>query len=103
MGVMLWFVFGGITGWVAEAMIRESNQKNGHKHLELGTGYSVFVAILGALIAGWALTLVGAPTMINVNIVSVGTPVLGALAMLWLIREFSPDVYASVHQPRFKR
>lgn len=103
MGVLLWFVFGAITGWVSEAMVREHNQKNDRQTVELGTGYSIFVAIVGALIAGWALTLVGAPTMINVNPVSVGTPIFGAMIMLWLVRGFSPEMATGISRPKFRR
>ena len=77
-GILIWLAIGGIVGWLAGLIIRDSN----------GIFLNIIVGIVGAFIGGLILNG-GSINEAPLNVVSFGVSLLGAvilLAVLNLIR-----------------
>lgn len=80
MSILLWLIFGGLAGWIASLIT--STGEHG------GIIYDVAVGIIGAIIGGTLAGFVGSGGITGFNLTSLTTAVLGAVLLLFLVREF---------------
>jgi uncharacterized membrane protein YeaQ/YmgE (transglycosylase-associated protein family) len=87
MGIILWIIFGGLAGWIMGRLMPT----------EIGNLKSnITIGIYGALIAGWIVTVfLGWPTLIGINLTTVGVSTIGAISFIGMVRLF--------HQIRIKQ
>ncbi len=79
--MLLWFIFGGIAGWVASLIVGRGDQ--------MGILANIAVGIVGAFIGGWIADRLGfggkpgieRPT----SLISFATAVLGAVLLLVIL------------------
>lgn len=76
---LIWIIFGALAGWVA-SMIAGTNQKQ-------GCIIDIVVGIVGAFIGGALVqVLTGRPFDVGFNLISFVVAVIGAVALLFLLR-----------------
>ena len=80
MSVILWMVFGGLTGWLASVLMEPDEETNLRSNIMVG--------IQGALIGGWYVTLFAGPKVNNFYFSTFLVAILGAIILLWIARSF---------------
>jgi uncharacterized membrane protein YeaQ/YmgE (transglycosylase-associated protein family) len=81
MNTIIWFVVGGVIGWLASKAMHTGGQQ--------GILLDVAVGIVGALLGGWILTaLLGVSTIDqgNFGVASLLVSLLGAVVLLALVK-----------------
>lgn len=76
MGILGWIILGGLAGWIASRLMRESQ----------GCCLSVIVGIVGAFIGGLVFSLIGGHGVTGLNLWSLVVAVVGAVIFLGLLR-----------------
>lgn len=76
MGILLWIIFGAIAGWLA-SMIMKS---------EGGLLWDILLGVIGAVVGGFIMNLFGQPSVSGFNIYSMFVAVLGAIILIWVGR-----------------
>ncbi|NLV73034.1 MAG: GlsB/YeaQ/YmgE family stress response membrane protein [Actinobacteria bacterium] len=76
MGLLSWIVFGGLAGLAAGFLLRDRG----------GIVYSVIVGIVGAFLGGFIMNLFGQEGVTGWDWRSFGVAVIGALALLGILR-----------------
>ena len=76
MGILLWIVFGAIVGWVASMIMGSSG----------GLVTDIVVGIIGAVVGGYIMSLFGNTGVNGFNIYSMLVALLGACALLAVVR-----------------
>ena len=74
MTILLWILFGAIAGWVA-SLIMGSNARQ-------GIVGDILLGIVGAVIGGFLMNLLGAPSVTGFNAYSLIVAVVGAVALI---------------------
>lgn len=77
MGILLWIIFGILTGWIASMVMRSEN----------GIIWDMILGILGAVIGGFIMNLFGQPSVTGFNIYSFFVAILGAVILIWIGRK----------------
>lgn len=85
MNLLLWVVFGAITGWVASIIMRTSSQREMLMDIVLG--------VIGAFAGGLIMNLFGAPGVTGFNLYSMIVAVMGAVVLIALRRMFTGTPY----------
>lgn len=85
MNIILWLVFGAITGWIASVVMRTNSSQ--------GMLMDIILGIIGAFVGGFIMNLFGAPGVTGFNFYSVVVSVLGAVLLIALRRMFSGSPY----------
>lgn len=80
MNIILWIVFGALAGWIASLIMGADES--------MGAIANIIVGILGALLGGFIFGLFGAEGVTGFNVWSLIVAVLGAVALLWVVRLF---------------
>lgn len=78
MNILLWIVFGGLTGWIASLIMKTDAQQ--------GILENVVVGIVGAFIGGYLMQLIGEPGVSGFNIRSLVVAVIGAVIFIALYK-----------------
>ncbi len=80
MELLLWVVLGALAGWVASIIMGTDYQQ--------GAVMNVVLGIIGAFVGGLLMNLFGQPGVTGFNLYSVVVAVLGAVAVVWLGKQF---------------
>jgi uncharacterized membrane protein YeaQ/YmgE (transglycosylase-associated protein family) len=81
MDFLLFILLGGIAGWIASLVMRTDES--------MGLMANIVVGIVGALIGGWLFSIFGGQGVTGFNFYSLFVAVLGAVVLLWVVRMFS--------------
>lgn len=76
MNFILWIVLGLIAGWLASLIMKSPG----------GVLMDIIFGIVGAVIGGFIMNLFGAPGVTGFNIYSLFVAVIGAIVLIWLGR-----------------
>lgn len=78
MGIIIWIVFGGITGWVASLLMKTDSQQ--------GLVLNVIVGVVGAFIGGWLASVMGIAGVSGFNLYSFIIAILGAITLIGVVK-----------------
>lgn len=78
MGIILWIIFGALTGWIA-SMIMKTDAKQ-------GALMNIVIGILGAILGGWLMSFFGNTGVTGFNIPSFLVALLGSIVLLAIFR-----------------
>jgi len=81
MNLLVWILFGGITGWVASVIIKTNSTQ--------GMLGDIIVGIVGALVGGFIMEMFGQAGITGFNLYSFIVALLGALLLVWARRRFA--------------
>lgn len=81
MGFIAWIVLGGVAGWIA-SMIMKTNEN-------MGIFANIIVGVIGAGIGGFVMNLIGGEGVDGFNIWSLLVAILGAVILLWIVSLFT--------------
>lgn len=76
MGILLWIVFGAIAGWLASVLMKSDS----------GLLWDIVLGIVGAAIGGFVMNLFGQPSVTGFNIYSLFVAIVGAVILIWIGR-----------------
>lgn len=76
MGIIGWIVLGGLAGWVASMISKESG----------GLLKNIVVGIVGAFIGGFVFSTLGGSEVTGFNFYSFIVALVGALILIFLLR-----------------
>jgi uncharacterized membrane protein YeaQ/YmgE (transglycosylase-associated protein family) len=76
MSLLCWIVLGGLAGWVASALTGERD----------GCVMNVVIGIVGAVIGGFAFSLIGGAPVTGFNLWSLTVAVVGSVVLLLVVR-----------------
>ncbi len=80
-GWLAWIIIGAIAGWLASVVMR----MNAKRVLLM----DIIVGVIGAFIGGFLFNLIGVPGAVGFNAWSLFVALLGAVALLGILRLFS--------------
>lgn len=80
MDLILWLVLGGLAGWLASVLVRGTG---------LGILGDILVGIVGGFLGGFIVSLFGGTGITGFNIWSFVVAVIGAVALLLIVRLFT--------------
>lgn len=78
MSIILWIIFGALSGWLASMFMKTNNQQ--------GFLADVLIGVVGAMIGGFVFNTLGAPGVTGFNLYSVVVAVIGASILLFITR-----------------
>ena len=79
MGIIIWIIFGALTGWIA-SVIMKTNYKQGFV-------MDVIMGILGSVLGGFLMNLVGESGVTGFNLYSLLVAVFGATVLILIGRQ----------------
>ncbi len=81
MNLLVWILFGGLTGWVASVIMRTNTSQ--------GMLGDILLGVVGALVGGFIMNLFGQTGVTGFNLYSFIVALLGALLLVWARRRFA--------------
>jgi len=81
MNWLVWIIFGALAGWIASIITR--------KNKKMGAIANIVVGIVGAFIGGYIMEFFGAEGVTGFNFYSLFVAILGAVVLLWVVGLFS--------------
>jgi uncharacterized membrane protein YeaQ/YmgE (transglycosylase-associated protein family) len=78
MDILLWIIFGALAGWIASMIMGTDAQ--------MGALANIIVGIVGAVIGGLIMNSFGAQGVTGFNLPSMIVAVIGAIALIFLVR-----------------
>jgi len=78
MNILLWIIFGALAGWIASMIMGTDAQ--------MGALANIVVGIVGAVIGGLIMNSFGAQGVTGFNLPSMIVAVIGAIALIFLVR-----------------
>jgi len=78
MDLLLWLIFGAITGWLASIFM--------HNDAAQGTMMDIILGILGAFVGGIIMNFLGQPGVTGFNLYSMIVAVIGSMVLIWIGR-----------------
>lgn len=78
MEILLWIIFGALAGWIASIIMKTD--------AEQGPLMNIIVGIVGAFIGGFLMNMFGASGVTGFNFYSLFVAILGAIVLLWIYR-----------------
>ena len=76
MSILMWIVFGAITGWLASMVMGTSE----------GLVLDIVLGIVGASLGGWLMSFLGKGGVSGFNVYSFLVAVLGAVVLIALVK-----------------
>ncbi|MEN6643044.1 MAG: GlsB/YeaQ/YmgE family stress response membrane protein [Armatimonadia bacterium] len=76
MSILGWIILGGLAGWIASALTGSRE----------GCFMYIVIGIVGAMIGGFAFTLIGGSGVSGFNLWSLMVAVIGSLILLAIVR-----------------
>jgi uncharacterized membrane protein YeaQ/YmgE (transglycosylase-associated protein family) len=80
MDILGWVILGGLAGWIASLIMGTDAQQ--------GIILNIVVGIIGAFVGGWLFSLIGEPGVTGFNLWSFIVALVGAVALLVIVRVF---------------
>jgi uncharacterized membrane protein YeaQ/YmgE (transglycosylase-associated protein family) len=77
MNIIVWIIFGALAGWIASIIMK--------KNRKMGAIANVLVGIAGAFIGGYIMDFFGAEGVTGFNFYSLFVAILGAVVLLWAL------------------
>lgn len=77
MGIIAWLIIGGLAGWIASSLMKTRQ----------GLGMNILVGIVGAFVGGFLFNLAGSEGVTGFNIWSLFVAIIGAVVLLWLLQQ----------------
>jgi len=81
MSILGWIILGGLAGWIASALTGSRE----------GCVMSIVIGIVGALIGGFAFSLLGGAGVSGLNLWSLFVAVVGAVILIAIVRAVRKD------------
>ncbi len=78
MGIIMWIIFGALAGWISSMFM---NTDSGQ-----GALGNIIMGIIGAIVAGYLMPILGMPGVTGFNLYSVFVAVLGAMIVISIAR-----------------
>jgi uncharacterized membrane protein YeaQ/YmgE (transglycosylase-associated protein family) len=78
MGMLGWIILGGLAGWIASALTGSRD----------GCVMYIVIGIVGALVGGFAFSLLGGAGVTGFNLWSLFVAVVGAIILILVVRAF---------------
>lgn len=79
MGIILWIIFGAISGYVASVIMKTDNNQ--------GTVSDIIMGIVGAVVGGFVLGLLGQSGVTGFNLYSFFVAIIGAMIVIFIGRK----------------
>lgn len=80
MGLFSWIIIGGLAGWISTKIITPKKPK--------GCFSGILLGIIGAIVGGFVMSLIGGRGVTGFNLYSLFVAILGAVILIWLARQF---------------
>lgn len=77
MNWLVWIIFGALAGWIASIIMK--------KNKKMGAIANIVVGIAGAFIGGYIMDFFGAEGVTGFNFYSLFVAILGAVVLLWAL------------------
>lgn len=84
MYIILWLAFGGLAGFIASMIVKESGQ--------MGLLANIAVGIIGSFLGGWLASLIGLGTFNTFSIGGLLIAIVGAVIFLLVVNLFRRNV-----------
>lgn len=81
MDLLVYLVFGALAGWVASMIMKTDGQQ--------GWVMNIVIGIIGAFLGGMVMNLFGQSGVTGFNFYSLFVSILGAVVALWLYKMFA--------------
>jgi uncharacterized membrane protein YeaQ/YmgE (transglycosylase-associated protein family) len=81
MNWIVWIIFGALAGWIASIIMK--------KNRKMGAIANIVVGIAGAFIGGYIMEFFGASGVTGFNFYSLFVAILGAVVLLWIVGLFT--------------
>lgn len=78
MGIILWIIFGAITGWLASIIMKTDAQQDGLLNIVVG--------IVGAVVGGWLTNFFGVAGITGFNLYSFVVAIMGAIVLIAVVK-----------------
>lgn len=78
MSIILWIVLGALAGWIGSMIMGTDAQQ--------GALMNIVVGIVGAVAGGFIMSLFGASGVSGFNFYSLFVAILGAVVLLWIYK-----------------
>ena len=78
MGIVLWIIFGGISGWIASLIMKTNSSQ--------GTITDIVLGIIGAIVGGFLMGMVGTVGVTGFDLRSLVVAVIGAVVVIYVGR-----------------
>ena len=78
MGIILWIIFGALTGWAASLVMKTDGRQ--------GLMLDIIVGVVGAIIGGWLMNAIGESGVGGFNLYSFLVALFGACVLIALAR-----------------
>lgn len=75
--IIVWVVFGALAGWLASIIMGRNKQ--------MGAIANIVVGIAGAFIGGFIMDFFGASGVTGFNFYSLFVAILGAVVLIWIV------------------
>jgi uncharacterized membrane protein YeaQ/YmgE (transglycosylase-associated protein family) len=79
MGILLWIIFGALSGWIATVIMKTDRQQN--------TGYDIILGIVGSVVGGLLMGTIGQSGVTGFNIESLIVAVIGSIVVIFVGRK----------------
>jgi len=80
MSIIAWIVLGGVAGWLASILMGTDKEQ--------GIFGNIFAGIVGAILGGMIFSLLGGNGVTGFNLYSLFVAVVGAVVFIWIIKLF---------------
>lgn len=81
MNFLLWIIFGAFVGWIASLIMKTDEEQ--------GALMNIIVGIIGATVGGFFMNAFGQPGVTGFNFYSLFVALLGAIILLWIFKAFT--------------
>jgi uncharacterized membrane protein YeaQ/YmgE (transglycosylase-associated protein family) len=81
MNILLWLVLGAIAGWIA-SLLMGTNERQ-------GTVMDIIMGVVGALLGGFLFSLLGMSGVTGFDMYSLFVAVIGAVVLTWVSRQIA--------------
>jgi uncharacterized membrane protein YeaQ/YmgE (transglycosylase-associated protein family) len=88
MGILAWIIVGIIAGWLAKMVIPGEGPR--------GVLGDLVIGVVGAIAGGWIFNYFGHPGATGVNVGSIIVAFIGAVVVLWVMRQLTGTRHARV-------
>lgn len=78
MDFIIWIIFGALAGWIASMIMKTD--------AEQGPLMNIIVGIVGAFVGGFLMNMFGQSGVTGFNFYSLFVAILGAIVLLWVYR-----------------